>query len=236
MSSQSAANVTAVAPGIKHPLAILFSPKAFYENLRTDRAPSFWLPVLLIAIASWSFTALCGTLVGFDQISANEMASRGITVSDPSAAATISAVIMLSWPVTFSITILLAGLVLYAIFPLGLGYNITLRQLFAVLFSSCLPRVFKYALCMLSLYFVASAREHFLPSNPVPTNPGYFLADAGFSPEVMIVLTSLDLFTFWSAALVAWGIATLSRRSFAATAGIVGVCWAVSLVLNVLMH
>lgn len=236
MSTQSSANVTVVAPGMKHPLAILFSPNAFYENLRTNRAPSFWLPLLMIAVASWSFTALCGTLVGFGQISANEMASRGITVSDPSAAGTISAVIMLSWPLTFAITTSLAGLVLYAVFSLGLGYKITLRQLFAVVFSSCLPRVFKYALCMISLFFVTSAREHFLPSNPVPTNPGYFLTDAGFSPAAMIALTSLDLFTFWSIGLIALGIAKLSRRSFGTTAGIVGLCWAVALALNVLMH
>ena len=235
MPTLSAAGAPVAHSVARNPLAILSSPISFYQKLSAQQAPSFWLPLLLITVASWSFTALSGSLVGFGQIAANEMANRGMTVADASTSGIISAVIMLSWPVTFAIVTLLASLVLYAVFVLALGYSITLRQVMAVSFYSFLPRLIKYALSIIPLVVGSSAREHFLPSNPLPTNPGYFIVDAGLSHGVMTVLTSLDFFTLWSLALIALGIGTISKRSFAYAAGVVGLCWAVSLSLKALM-
>jgi len=236
MPSISAAAASGATSGVKNPLAILFSPISFYKKLRAERAPSFWVPLVLIALASWSFTALSGTLVGFEQIAANELTLRGMAVTNASASGMISACIMLSWPITFAIVTLLAALVLYAVFSLALEYDITLRQVMMVLFCSFLPRLFKYIFSIIPLLVDSSAREHFLPSNPIPTNPGYFLADAGLNRGTLVGLTSLDLFTFWSLALVALGISTVSRRSFATTAGVVALCWAMSSLVNVLMQ
>lgn len=236
MSSLSTADTPIVASGARNPLMILFSPISFYERLRAERTPSFWLPLLLIAIASWSFTALSGTMIGFDQLAANEMASRGMTAADPSISGTIAAVIMLSWPVNFTILTLLSAVVLYAVFSMALGYDITLRQVIAVSFFACVPRLFRYVLSIIPLVADSSAPDRFLPSNPLPTNPAYFLGDAGLSHGVMAALASLDLFTLWSLVLIALGIKIIGRRPFAPTAGVVGLCWVVFLLVKMLMQ
>jgi hypothetical protein len=229
----TATPATMTGPG--NPLEILVSPAAFFERVRSGDAPSFWMPTILISLSSWGFTALCGWLVGFDQIAANEMALRGIAVTDPSISGRISAAFMLSWPFTFVLTTLLASVVLYAVFALAMGYELTLRQTMAVLFFSHLPRIIRFPLCLIPLLIGSATREHFLTSNPLATNPGFFYLDSNTNRGLLLALSSLDLFTFWTLALVARGVSIISKQPFVTTAVVVLLCWALLLALKVLM-
>lgn len=234
MGTLSTVTPTTVASS-GNPLAILVSPLTFFERLRSVEAPSFWPPAILISLGSWGFTALSGWLVGFDQIAANEMAVRGVTVTDPSFYGRVSAVLMLSWPFTFVLLTLLASVALYGVFALAMGYKLSLRQMMAVLFFAHLPRIFRYILCLVPLLVVTTTREHFLTSNPLPTNPGFFFWDAEINRGLLVALSSFDLFTFWTLTLIACGVSTISSRPFAKTAGVVMFCWTLLLAVKVLM-
>ncbi len=215
-----------------NPLEILVSPIVFFEKMRFIERPSFWLPVVLISLSSWGFTAICGWLVGFDQIAANEMAARGIEMTDTTASGAISAGFMFSWPITFVVTTLLASVAIYAVFALALGYKLTPRQTIAVLFFSHIPRIVRYIFCLVPLLVGSQSRAHFLTSNPLPTNPGFFFLDAEINRHLLVALTSIDLFTFWTLALIACGIGTIGKRPFAKTASVVLLCWVLLLALK----
>lgn len=113
----------------------------------------------------------------------------------------------------FSVFILgwyaIVAAVLLATLKFGLSADVKFSTLFALVNYSSLPGLLKSLLAILSLLAGVSS-DGFTFQNPVATNPGYFV-DAASHPALNRLLTSLDIFVFWTLALTAIGITCISK-------------------------
>ncbi|MGC1783127.1 MAG: YIP1 family protein [Acidobacteriaceae bacterium] len=202
------------------------APTKIFTDIRRDA--SWWLPFILAILVSLFFVTSIDRKIGFDQVAqanVNRSASAQQRMSSlPPAqreqgmqiAATITKVISYAFPVIGLIIALISAAILMASFNFGLGAKATYGQYLAVWYYAGLPMLIKFVLAAIAIFAGASA-EQFDINNPVGTNIGWYLS-SDTPLWLRTTLSSVDVFTIWTVALLIIGCATVARvkRSSAA--------------------
>lgn len=193
--------------------------KTFTDILRDA---SWWLPFLLSIIVSVGFVATVQTKVGWDKVTENQVklnpkqaekmanlppdqAARGKLIGEK-----ITQYVSYGFPILSLILAVIFAAVLLATMNFGFGGQASFSRLFAVVFYAWLPGLIKPLLAIIIL-FAGVDPDSFLISNPVGTNPGYYL-NALETPKWLYVLaSSLDIISIWTFVLLAIGCATVAK-------------------------
>jgi hypothetical protein len=211
--------------------------KTFNDILRST---SWWLPFILLVLATMGSCYAIDKKVGFESIAEHQMTKNSAAAEqlqqlppDQRAArvkvtAKFTRIMAYSSPVSILIVIGIEALVLWGCFNFGLGAKTTFGQVFAVLMYTGLPRLF-ISLLTIILLFAGVGVDSFDVQNPVGTNIGYFLQDS--SAAIKAATGFFDVFGLWSLALLVIGMATISRKSIGQAAAIVVGWWFILLLL-----
>ncbi len=211
-----------------------FAPSKTFTDLR--RKASWWAPWLLISIASLAFIYTVDRQIGFDQVTANEIAkspkraeqldklppeqkARQIQIST-----TVTRIISYATPAVVLIIYLVMAGVLLGTFNLALGASVRFAAALAIVIYSSLPGILGAILGIVSLVAGGSSgsldKEAFNIQNPVATNPAYFMNPTG-NHFAYSMASMLDVFVIWTIILMGIGFACNSRVKKGTAIGVV---------------
>jgi hypothetical protein len=210
-------------PGLSEPqrlVNVFIAPKKTFEDLK--RKPSWWVPWLVTGIFSLIFG-----IVGAQKIDMARMIQREIDKSPSaqrrmervapeqrervlSAQASVAKIFFYAAPVLNLIGGLLIAGVLILIFNFMLGAEVPFERALAVVFYSYIPFIISAIMLTISL-LVSSDPNTIDITNPMPTNPGFFLDPTG-NPFLYSVASSLDIFSIWVVVLLGLGFSTASSN------------------------
>ena len=202
-------------------LSCLFTaPSKTFEDIRRGNR-SWWLPWIVMALASYLLFGAVVQRVGIRQTVENQMrfnqrAQEQMAQASPEQqekAYKISEVITEAGFLAGPALGLLFGLVIAAVLMgtinFGFGGRANFGQVFAVVYYAWLPMVIKVLLGVVTLY-AGMAPEAFNIKNYAPTNAGAFLDPTGTPKALYALATAMDLTTIWSMVLLSIGLATVA--------------------------
>jgi Yip1 domain len=198
---------------------VFFAPSKTFTDLR--RNASWWAPFLITAIVSLLFVYTVDQKVGFRKVAENQIQSQpkqadrmeSMPADQREKAMQTQIKFTRIFSYAFSVVILgwyaMVAAVLLATLKFGVSADVRFSRLFALVNYAGLPGLLKSLLAILSLLAGVSS-DGFTFQNPVATNPGYFV-DVVAHPVLNRLLTSFDIFVFWTLALTAIGITCISK-------------------------
>ena len=222
-------------------LLTLSAPSRAFLGLRSGR--DWWLPYLLLLLASLAFFVTVGARVGWPTVTRNNLAASPrqqarLDQLPPAQQAAQVAVIARITRITAYVSSALGPLifgavtaaVLLATLNFALGGRARFGPLFALYFFSTLPAVLKLLL-VIALLLAGVGTESFLINNPLGSNPAFYLLGSGTPRGLLSLLSWFDLFTLWQLAILTFGCAAIAAipRARAAVA-VFG--WAILLALT----
>jgi hypothetical protein len=198
---------------------VFIAPSKTFSDLK--RKASWFVPWLVLAVASWSFIGVVSQKVGFRQVSENQMRmnpkaqermaqfpaerrERAIEIG-----AMFTKGLAFAFPVLALLGYLIIAAVLMGTFNFVIGTEVPFNASLAIVVYAQLPRIIRLVLAIISL-FAGADPESFILANPVASNPG-FLVDAGAHPALYALASSFDLFTLWTVVLIGIGFACVSK-------------------------
>ncbi|AFL86774.1 Yip1 domain protein [Terriglobus roseus DSM 18391] len=194
------------------------APTKTFADLR--RSQSWWLPFLLVVLFSYLFSGAAVTKIGLPALAAsaihtNPKQEQRYQESTPEQRAQIMTgtrvvmgVVLSSFLLTVPLYCAIFALLLWVGFNFVLGGSGTFKGMFAVTMFASLPGILRSLLIVGLMY--AGGSENFNINDPIGTNPGFFLG-ADSSAFLKSALSSVDIFTLWSLALMAIGAAIVAR-------------------------
>src|SRR5690348_1866323 len=210
------------------------APTKTFSDLR--RKAGWWEPWLLISVFSLAFVYTVDRVVGYDQVSANEIAkspkrAEQLEKLPPDQKAkqiqisvAITRVISYVTPAVILIVYLIIAGVLLGTFNLGLGASVRFGTALAIVIYAALPGVLGIILGIVSLIAGSSSgsldKEAFNIQNPVATNPAYFMNPTG-NHFAYSLASMLDVFVIWSIILTGIGFACNSKVKRSTAIGVV---------------
>jgi hypothetical protein len=217
--------------------AFIAPSKTFTDILRSA---SWWLPFVLMVIATFGIGFAIQKTVGFDAVAQQQMtkspaAQDRFDQMQPDVRARVLSQTAKSMPyftygafVIILIFVALHALVLWAGFNFGLGARTTFPQVFAVVMYAGLPKLF-ISLLTIVLLFAGVGLDTFDIQNPVGTNVGFFVPAT--MPALKAAGSFFDVFGLWSLALLVLGMAIISKKKIGSSAMIVVGLWALRLLV-----
>ena len=206
--------------------------RTFQDVLRNA---SWWLPCLLVVVVSIVYSATAMKTVGLGRMSDNLIATMPkiqdmIANGKPDQAQAIHAKFesqVRSQFYSAPVVLIASGFLIAALFLLtanfAFGGSATYKGMLAMFWYSILPLIILSGL--VSVLLAASVNtETFRVSNPIGTNPGYYLPD-GSSPVLIAVLGFVDVFSIWIFCLQALGTAIVARISLGKAFAAVAIWW-----------
>ena len=192
-----------------------FSPVKTLESVA--RRPGWVLPLLLWTLASIAVAMVVGPRIDYERLTREAMEKRGQTIPPAQLEQAIATqkrigpmIGMIAATVVPTIISLIVTAVLFGAFH-AFGHELKFRQAFGETAHAFLPGV----LGALLLIPVILSRQNVDPSalgDLLRSNLG-FLVDAKSAPALHSILQSIDVFSFWSAALLVVGFAAAARAS-----------------------
>jgi len=220
------ASPNASASAVSRIGGVLFSPVKTFESLA--RRPTWLAPLLLWTVLSLALTAVMLPRMDFEGMMRARMEKSGQTVSDEQLEKTIAiqkrfAGLGYVWGglVPTVLSLLLAGIFFLAF--KAFGSDLSFRHSFGVTTHAFVPGVLASVLYIPLLL----RQEKVDPSNMgdlLRSNLG-FLVEKESAPAVHALLQSLDLFTFWTLALLVIGYAASARVSRGKSAALILTLW-----------
>jgi hypothetical protein len=215
------------------------APTKTFADVR--RSPSWWLPFVIVLLFSYLFSAVAVTRIGLPALALsaihnNPTQNQKYQDASPEQRAqtltgtrVVMGVVLSSFVVTVPLYCAIAALLLWVGFNFILGGSGTFKGMFAVAMFASLPGVIR-SLLILGLMF-AGDRENFNINDPVGTNPGFYMG-ADSSAFLKSALTSVDIFSLWTLALMAIGGAIVSRVKVSNGVMMVFAVWVVFVLLK----
>jgi hypothetical protein len=200
-------------------LNTFFAPSKTFTDLR--RSASWWVPFLISAIVSVMFIYAVDQKIGFRKAMENQIRLQPKQAERIDALpadqrekvlqqqATIGKVFSYASPAIGLLYYLIIASVLFGTFKFVTGADLRFKTMFALVVFAWLPVLFVYLLGIVSLLAGVNS-DGFLMQNPAATNLG-ILVDPVSSKLLYSLLSSLDVFTFWSMALMAIGVTCISK-------------------------
>jgi len=209
--------------GISEPQRLLnafIAPKKTFEDLK--RNPSWWVPWLVAGIFSIIFGAVAVQKIDIprflqQEIEKSPSAQRRLEQLTPEQrekGMAVQATFVKATFYAFPVISLLGGLILAAVlmgvFNFILGAEVPFQRAMAVVFYSYVPFIISTILLIVSI-LVSSDPNTIDITNPMPTNPGFFMDPLG-NRFIYAIASSLDIFSVWVVALLGLGFATASSN------------------------
>jgi hypothetical protein len=207
-------------PALKESERLLYTfaaPSRTMADLR--RNASWWVPWLLVSIASMAFVFALDKKIGWAQVLETQMRSN------PKAAAQIeemapdlrekvlkiqetsARVLGYVAPVTTLLMLVVVAALMMAIFNFGFGAKLRFQEMIGVAAYSFLPSILSTGLMTVMLFLVPP--ERFDLKNSVATSVGYFVPAT--MPFLKTLLGIFDVFILWEVFLLAVGVSQLSK-------------------------
>ena len=217
-----------------------FAPSKTFTDLL--RNASWWLPCVLIILMSAVFSTTAIKTVGIARMSDNLIATMPkiqdmIATGKPDQAQAIRARFESNVKSQFysgPVVLVIGGFIAAGLFLMtsnfAFGGRATYKGTLAMFWYSVLPLLLFYALVTILLAAGVNV-ESFRISNPIGTNPGYYLPD-GSSPVTVAALGFLDIFSIWIFCLQGLGTAIVARLSLGKAFASVAIWWVLYLLLK----
>ncbi len=206
---------------------VFFSPVRTMESIA--RRPTWLLPLLLWTIISVAVTSILIPRIDFDKMMRARLERGGQTVPEDRIEAAVAMqkrlapilynAVAFVTPTIFS---LLVAAVFWGSFK-SFGWDLTFRQAFGVTTHAFLPGVLGSLIFIPVLLKQQSADPSAL-GDMLRSNLGFLVERK--SAVLHALLQSVDLFSFWTLALLVVGLAAATRVSRKSAAAIVIVVWA----------
>ncbi|MGD0547399.1 MAG: YIP1 family protein [Terracidiphilus sp.] len=223
MSEMGVQAVVEAAPGLtqwQRVTNIFTAPSKTFEDVKRGNR-SWWMPLIIISVATYLFFAVVSTKIGLQQAVDNqthlsakaeermaqatpeqrEMGAKiglyiteGIFIANPALTLGMGALISLG---------------LWGTINFIFGGRAKFGGILCVWLYSTLPALVKTLLSIVTIY-AGMAPESFNMKNPAPTNIGAFLNPLETNAALYSLATSLDAVEIWSMALLAIGLATVA--------------------------
>jgi hypothetical protein len=214
--------ITKPRPFLARALDVLLNPTGAFDQIASR--PDYLGPLIVVTAGSVALTEVMLAKIGLRTIIRRALEQSGrashLTTRQldqqvrlaASAAAVFTHLGAVVGPVIFlALTAGVGLLVLRGIFGARAGFKDT----FSVTCYAALPLVIGDLMGIAVILFGNPNR--FNPQSPIPTNLGFFLNPASTSRPLYALATSLDLLTFWFIALLALGLARVSRGAVKST-------------------
>ena len=217
-------------------VGVFFSPSDTFPDI--VRRPRWWIPIILLAIVSSVVATTYGRKIGWDKLVRTQiLQSPQMEQATPEArenavrvGTTVAGFIGYVTPVTVAFLILLVSAGLIFIFNTLMGAELQFPSMMGIVSYSYLPSVLSGLLTLLVMNL--KDPEDFDLQRPLAFNVGAFLPD-GLPRWAVQLGTSLDMFSFWTMALIAIGVSSSVRKiGFGKALMAVVVPWAVIILLR----
>lgn len=211
-------------PALSEPerlINVFFAPTKTFADLR--RSASWWVPFVLISLFSYALVFTVDNKVGFEQVSENQikMNHRAMEQMDQLSPADrarrmdvsvkITKGISYAIPVLILISDVIIAAILMATFNFGLGTEIRFGQSLAIVMYAGIVTLLRPVLAIVSL-FAGSNVEAFNFSNPVGTNPAYYMSLDSATGWLYHLASWFDVFTIWLFVLIGVGFAVVGKK------------------------
>jgi hypothetical protein len=209
-------------PGLSEPSRIIntfIAPRKTFEDLKIKTR--WWAPWILtsIFILLFGFVAVQKVdMVRFtrQQIEQSKFAQRQMEQLSPEQQeqqirirAMGTKVVFFVFPIITFIGGLLIAAILMGVFNFGFAAEVPYGRALAIVFYSFVPRIIFAVLLIVSLLASADPNTIDISTNPMPTNPGFFMDPQG-SKFLYGLASGLDLFALWVVALLGFGFSAAS--------------------------
>jgi len=221
---------------------VFYAPSKTFKDIRRGKN-SWWLPLILIAIANGIFFSAITVKIGWEQVVENVFRLSSIMSQLPPDQAKISVrqiaplieLFVLVNPVAILISLALISIVLVGTLNFVFGARAKFKSMLAISMYAILPHMIQLLLGTSVIVF-GIAPDSFNLNNFSPTNIGAFLDPMQTNGALYALASSLDVVNIWMLFLLGVGAATVAecKRSFSfvavyglwAIAVLVGVGWA----------
>jgi hypothetical protein len=195
------------------------APRKTFTDLR--RSASWWLPFLIGGIVYVMFVYVVDQKVGFRKVVENQLriqpkqAARLESLpADQRETAmrqqtTFWRVFSYGGPVFGLLFYLIISAALFGTFKFAVNADIRFKTMYALTVFAWLPQIFVSLLAILALLAGVSS-DGFMIQSPAATSLGV-LVDPSSAPVLFALLSSIDVFTFWSLALMGIGVTCISK-------------------------
>jgi hypothetical protein len=180
------------------------------------RRPDFLFPLIASIISALVITETMLAKIGMERIIRNSIEQSGQPMSAEQMEQAIRQGSSIGLVMAHVGALLGPPLVLALIAALGLGIvnviyggEINFKTSFALACYVNLVNVLGVVMAVPMMFF--GDPERFNPQNPTPTNLGFFLNPLETSKPLMAFAGSLDIFSFWTIALLALGFSAATR-------------------------
>ena len=221
-------------------MAAFVSPTALFRDIKRDT--SWWPAFVLLLLGGLLFSFAVQKQVGWQRVYETTLhqtpkAEAQLAQLPPDQAAQRKAIAAkitsgISWG--YFVLVLLgtaiSAAVLLGTLNFGFGGQARFSELFAVYMYASLPMLIHTLLAVIAL-FAGLDSSSFLITNPVGSNPGFYLSDA--APWVTALATSFDVFTLWMLVLLVIGCSIVARVSRTSAAIAVFGWWVLLLIFKV---
>ncbi len=223
MSDLEVQQAAEAAPGLsqwQRVTSIFFAPSKTFADIKRGNK-SWWLPFILVGLASYILFAAVSFKIGMQQVVDNQIhlnpkAEERLAQATPEQREMSTKV---SLYITEGVFIANPAIALAVIALLSLGLLGTMNFLFAgkarygsvfaVWMYASLPSVIKTLMGTIVI-FSGIAPESFNIKNFAPTNVGAFLNPSDTNPALYSLAGSLDIITIWTLILLGMGVATVA--------------------------
>lgn len=218
---------------------VFLAPSKTFADIR--RNASWWVPFVISSIFAYALVFTVDKKVGFERVTENQIklspkAVERLDQLPPDQRARqmdistkVTKIISYVIPVIVLIINLIIAGVLMATFNFGLGTEITYGQSLAVVMYAGLIGIVRAILAIATL-LAGSNLDNFNFSNPVGTNPAYYMSIADTAPWLYRMAGWFDLLTIWLFVLLGIGYAVVGRKKSASGIAVMA-GWFVVLVL-----
>lgn len=196
------------------------APSKTFEDIRKGNR-SWWLPLIVLALASYILFGAVVQKVGIrqtveNQITMNPSAQEQMAKATPEQRekgmqfwTVFSEVLFVAAPALQMLYGVVFSAVLMGTINFGFGGRAKFGDLFAVVYYAWLPQVVKVLLGTAVIY-AGMAPESFNIKNFAPTNLGAFLDPTDTARWLYALATSLDAVTIWMLVLMSVGVAAVA--------------------------
>ncbi len=214
------------------------APSRTMADLRNNA--SWWVPWLLISIASVAFCFALDRRIGWGQVIETQVQANPKTAAQfermapaqrekiMKTQAAVAGAIAYSAPLTTLLAMVVIAGVLLGLFNFGFGAKLRFGELMSVSAYSLLPSILNTVLMIVMLFAVDP--ESFDAKSPIASSVGYFVPST--MPFLKTLLGAFDVFTLWQVLLLSIGISQLSKlkvKTGTAFAAIFGLFFVVKL-------
>lgn len=198
-------------------VGVFIEPGETFEDIA--RKPNWIAPLILMVLVSLAVMETMLAKVGVSRIMMHtlqqsgraatmdpEQLNQAITKGAPITAAFMQGAAIFGVPIILLIVAGFGLIVLNGFF----GEKARFKEVFSATCYAYLPHIVGAVMAIAVMFFADP--DAFIPQNPAPTNPGFFMDPATSSHAVYALASSLDIFTLWFLALLAIGLSKVLQK------------------------